>query len=203
MIRKYGADITARNIHGECAFDLLEEKSETKWSFLNPDASAQPSVDVSRTVSNDDEENTAEVATGFKISLRKISQVSSTPSQTPTSPKAKKPKLDLPANSNKKLIASLGLVSNQNLLRSILPADVFSHSIVVDAAVRNINFRVLLNRPITSNAVRFTHNRADVKPIRESEANIHDYCISLIRGLNFLEVISGRESLVVFINRIE
>ncbi len=91
-----------------------------------------------------------------------------------------------------KMIASFGIVSNNNLLRHVLTADVYSHSLAADANIRTINFRVLLSpKAAGSCRVIVYHNKKILTPLPQNgpaQPSIHDFTIFLASGMNLFEV---------------
>ncbi|KAJ3078418.1 hypothetical protein HK102_004523, partial [Quaeritorhiza haematococci] len=95
-------------------------------------------------------------------------------------------------------VSSIGIVSNGNFLRLILPPDVYGHSVQADAEVRTVNFRLLLSpKPNTTYNVIVHHNQKRLQMLNNPASSgggseqqqifIQDYNATLQSGLNVFE----------------
>lgn len=102
------------------------------------------------------------------------------------------------------ILSCLGLVSNDHLLRTVLPPNVYSHSVMVDKKVKSLSLRVVLttNTDAEKPKVSLMHNDQAVKCIEKvsakgrlsvGAAHVIDFSTSVHQGLNIFEVFIGEE----------
>jgi hypothetical protein len=102
------------------------------------------------------------------------------------------------------ILSCLGLVSNDHLLRAVLPPSVYSHSVMVDKKVKSLSLRVVLTTGTDAEKpkVALVHNDQTVKCVEKvsakgrlsvGAAHVIDFSTSVHLGLNIFEVNIGEE----------
>lgn len=235
LVNKYKADSSATNIHNQIPLDLVPEQTE-EWKSVLRSGTQTIKTPKIKIVSRENEqtEQTEESAAKRKrgrprksdkidteVTLGEEIEIESA-SLEPLSA-MKRVAESIPTTQIKsKLISSLGIVSNGNILRNILPTDMYAHSITTDNNVRTLNFRILLSQKgSVDSQVMVYHNSKQLNQLKQSvsdekPSNVQDYNAVLTPGMNNFEVFAlsyaahdplksnyETETYSIFINRLE